>query len=157
MTTLHERIDTALPIDETFAYVADFANAQTWDPGVATAARLDAGAIGLGSRFRLGVRLGSRVAPMDYRISVFEPTERVVLVGAGSGVSAVDEIRFTRIETGTRIDYMADIRLGGWMRLVQPFLGRAFATLARNAVGGMQRTLDARAGVRDALDAGAPA
>src|SRR6476659_9042211 len=100
MTTLHERIDTVLPIDETFAYVADFANSQTWDPGVATAARLDAGAIGLGSRFRLG----SRVAPMDYRISVFEPTERVILVGAGSGVSAVDEIRFTRIETGTRID-----------------------------------------------------
>ncbi len=38
MTTLHEQIDTTLPIEATFAYVADFANAEEWDPGVATAA-----------------------------------------------------------------------------------------------------------------------
>lgn len=151
MTTLRERIETTLPIDDTFAYVADFANAQTWDPGVATATRLDTGAVGLGSRFRLGVRLGGRVAPMDYRITVFEPPRRVVLVGSGSGVSAVDEIRFEPTETGTRVDYTADIRLGGVMRLVQPFLGRAFAALGRNAVDGMQRSLDARA-----LDGPAP-
>ena len=41
---------------------------------------------------------GRRVAPMEYRISVFEPSTRVVLVGSGSGVSAVDEIRFERID-----------------------------------------------------------
>src|SRR6478609_9399506 len=145
MTTLHERIDTVLPIDQTFAYVADFANSQTWDPGVATAERLDAGGVGLGSRFRLGVRLGGRVAPMEYRIAVFEPPTRVLLIGSGSGVSAVDDIRFEPTGGGTRIEYTADIRLGGLLRLVQPFLGRAFATLGRNAVGGMQRTLDARA------------
>lgn len=144
MTTLHERIETALPIDETFAYVADFANAQVWDPGVATAHRIDAGPVAVGSRYRLGVRLGSRVAPMEYRITVFEPPTRVVLVGSGSGVSAVDEIRFERADSGTRIDYAADIRLGGVLRFVQPFLGRAFANLGRNAVNGMQRTLDAR-------------
>ena len=145
MTTLHERIDTTLSIDETFAYVADFANAQVWDPGVATADRVGDGAVGVGTLYRLGVRLGGRVAPMDYRITVFEPPTRVVLVGSGSGVSAVDEIRFERTDAGTRIDYTADIRLGGVLRLIQPFLGRAFATLARNAVDGMQRTLDARA------------
>jgi carbon monoxide dehydrogenase subunit G len=144
MTTLTERIDTALPIEDTFAFVADFANSAVWDPGVATAERLDVGAVGLGSRFRLGVRLGGRVAPMEYRIAVFEPPTRVLLVGSGSGVSAVDDIRFEPVGGGTRIDYTADIRLGGLLRLVQPFLGRAFATLGRNAVGGMQRTLDAR-------------
>jgi hypothetical protein len=157
MTTLHERIETALPIDETFAYVADFANSQVWDPGVATAQRMDAGALGVGSRYRLGVRLGSRVAPMEYQITVFEPSTRVVLVGSGSGVSAVDEIRFERTGAGTRIDYTADIRLGGLLRLIQPFLGPAFANLGRNAVDGMQRTLDARAanasGVHDGADA----
>ena len=44
-----------------------------------------------------------------------------------------------------RIDYTADIRLGGVLRLVQPFLGRAFAKLGRDALAGMQRALDARA------------
>lgn len=145
MTKLNQRIETPLAPEAAFAYVADFANAMHWDPGVATSARLDVGPVGVGSRYRLEVHLGPRVAPMEYRISTFEPPHLVVLVGEGSGVSAVDEIRFEPAGTGTRIDYAADIRLGGALRLVQPFLGRAFAKLGRDALSGMQRTLDARA------------
>ena len=145
MTTLRERIETTLPIDETFAYLADFANAQVWDPGVATADRLDAGPVGVGARYRLGVRLGRRGAPMEYRISVFEPPARVVLIGSGSGVTATDEIRFERTSAGTLVDYTADIRLRGVLRLIQPLLGRTFARIGRNAADGIQRTLDSRA------------
>ncbi len=145
MTRLHEQVETPLAPGAAFAFVADFANSSIWDPGTATSERLDPGPIGVGTRYRLGVRLSGRVVPMEYRISVFEPTTRVVLVGTGSGVSAVDEIRFEPAGTGTRVDYTADIRLGGWMRLVQPFLGRAFEKLARNAAEGMQRELDRQA------------
>ena len=153
MTRLKEQIQTPLPPGPSFDFVADFANAMHWDPGVATSQRIDAGPLGVGARFRLGVHLGGRVAPMEYRISAFEPPRRVVLVGEGSGVSAVDEIQFAPADTGTRIDYTADIRLHGLMRLVQPFLGRAFAALGRNALRGMQRTLDARAGMSVAATA----
>jgi carbon monoxide dehydrogenase subunit G len=145
MTRLHEIIETALPIEDAFAFIADFANSQHWDPGVATSERIDAGPVELGARYRLGVRMRGRVAPMEYRITTFEAPRRVVLTGEGSGVSAVDEIRFEPAGNGTRIDYTADIRLGGWMRLVQPFVGGAFKKLARDAAGGMQRTLDVRA------------
>lgn len=145
MTTLHEQIDTTLPIESAFEYVADFANSQEWDPGVASAARVDSGPVGVGARYRLGVRIGSRVAPMDYRITVFEPPHRVVLVGSGSGVSAVDDIRFGSVATGTRIDYTADIRLTGLLRIVQPLLGGAFANIGRNAAEGMRRVLAERA------------
>ena len=62
-----------------------------------------------------------------------------------SGVSAIDEISFERSAGGTIVDYTADIRLGGVLRLIQPFLGGAFANLGRNAVEGMQRELDERA------------
>ena len=146
MTTLNERIDTTLPIEAAFDYVADFANSEEWDPGVESAERLDDGPVGVGSRYRLGVRLGSRVAPMEYRITEFERPRRVVLVGEGSGVSAVDDIRFEPAPTGgTRIDYTADIRLGGLLRLAQPFLGGAFANVARKAADGMRRTRAERA------------
>jgi carbon monoxide dehydrogenase subunit G len=145
VTTLNERIDTTLPIEAVFDYVADFANSEEWDPGVETAERLDEGPVGVGSRYRLGVQLGGRVAPMEYRVTEFDPPRRVVLVGEGSGVSAVDDIRFEPAGTGTRIDYTADIRLGGLLRLAQPFLGGAFANVARKAADGMRRTLAERA------------
>ncbi len=145
MTTIREQIDTTLPIDVAFAYVADFANSQEWDPGTATSERIGGGPVGAGSRFWLGVHLGGRVAPMEYRIAEFEPPRRVVLVGHGSGVSATDEIAFAPTPTGTRIDYTADILLGGLLRLAQPFLGGAFRKVGRQAADGMRRTLADRA------------
>jgi carbon monoxide dehydrogenase subunit G len=145
MTILRERIETSLPIDDAFAFVADFANSAQWDPGVASAERIDAGPLGVGARYRLGIRMGGRVAPMDYRVTVFEPLRRVVLAGAGSGVEAEDEIVFEATPTGTRIDYTADIRLRGLMHLATPFAGGALARTARDARDGMQRALDRRA------------
>jgi carbon monoxide dehydrogenase subunit G len=145
VTKLHEQIETVLPPDAAFDYIADFANAAEWDPGTERSERVDPGPVGVGARYRLDVRIGSRVAPMEYRITAFEPSRRVVLEGTGSGVSAVDEIRFAPAGHGTRIDYTADIRLGGLLRLVQPFLGRAFERVGRDAATGMRKSLDARA------------
>jgi carbon monoxide dehydrogenase subunit G len=148
MPTLREQINTSLPPDEAFAFVADFANAAEWDPGVATSSRLDAGQLRVGSRFRLGVRMSGRVVPMEYRITVLEPGRRVVLAGSGSGVVAVDDITFATDDAGTRIDYVADIRLTGLLRLATPVAGRAFARIARDARDGMTRALAGRAQAR---------
>ncbi|MGH2513519.1 MAG: SRPBCC family protein [Candidatus Limnocylindrales bacterium] len=142
MTRLHETILTSLPVGPTFGLIADFAHAQDWDPGVATSVRVEPGPLGIGSRYQLGVRVGSRVVPMEYRITTFEPDRRVILTGSGSNISVVDEIRFEELADGTRIDYTADIHLGGWMRLVEPLAGGAFRKIARNALEGMQRYLD---------------
>jgi carbon monoxide dehydrogenase subunit G len=148
MTVLREQIETRLPVDDAFAFVADFANAAHWDPGVATSERIDAGPVGTGARYRLGVRMGGRVAPMEYAITTFDPPRRVVLTGHGSGVVAVDEISFAPSSVGSRIDYVADIRLRGALRLLAPFAGGAFRRIARDAREGMQRALDERAGAR---------
>ena len=61
--------------------------------------------------------------------------------GEGPNVQAIDDIRFEPA-TGRDVEYTADIRLAGWMRLVQPFLGGAFAKLAGDAAAAWQRTLD---------------
>jgi carbon monoxide dehydrogenase subunit G len=146
MPVLREQIITSLPIDEAFAFVADFANSMHWDPGVASSKRIDEGSVGLGARYALEVRMGGGVTPMEYEITGFEAPRRVVLAGTGSRVTAVDEIRFESTNRGTRIDYRADIRLRGLFRLAEPFLGGAFAKIGRDALAGMQHALDERSG-----------
>jgi len=145
MTRLRETIETTLPIDETFAFVADFANNQVWDPNTETSERIDAGPLGVGARYKLAVRMRGKLAPMEYRVTTWEPGRRVVLAGEGSGVSAVDDISFETTATGTRVNYDADIRLKGWMRLAEPFAGGAFAKIAKGAADGMHAALEARA------------
>ncbi len=145
MAILKEQIETTLTPDRAFAFVADFANAEAWDPGVVSSIRADDGPLGVGARYHLNVRMAGREAPMEYTVTAWEPDRRVVLSGSGSGVVAVDEIRFEPTPSGTRIDYTADIRFRGLMRLAAPFAGGAFARIARDARDGMQRALDQRA------------
>lgn len=149
MTRIHERIETALPIDAAFDYIADFANSHAWDPGTVSSRRVDPGPVGAGARYKLDVRMGDRVAPMEYRIRDYERPTRVVLTGSGSNVNAVDEIRFERSDHGTLIDYTADIRLGGLLRFVQPFLGSSFEKIGRDAAAGMHKRLAVLAAQRD--------
>jgi carbon monoxide dehydrogenase subunit G len=154
MTRINERIATSLGVQEAFDYLSDFANASEWDPGVATAERSDDGPLGVGARFELGIRRGERVVPMTYRITDYEPHHRVVLEGSGSGVHAIDEIRFEANGTGSVVDYTADINLAGLMRLVQPFIGGTFRRIAEDAAGGIHATLESRA-ARQRDDGGA--
>ena len=142
MPVLNETVHTRLPIERAFRYIADFSNSAGWDPGTVDAKAIEGGEPRVGSRYALSVRVGNRVAPMEYAITELQPNERVVLAGHGSNVAAVDDIRFSRTEHGTRIDYTADIRLTGLWRLVEPFAGGAFNKIGREAREGMQRTLD---------------
>jgi hypothetical protein len=139
MTRIHERVETDLSIDAAFDYIADFDHADEWDPNTTDARRLDGGPLGPGARFGLEVRMGGRSVPMEYRITEFERPRRVVLVGEGSGVASIDDIRFERTGDRTVVEYVADIRLGGPLRLVQPLLGGAFRRIGRDAAAGMNR------------------
>jgi carbon monoxide dehydrogenase subunit G len=147
MTRIHERLTTDLPVAETFDFIANFANSHAWDPGTAWSRRTESsdGPIAAGTTFELGVRMGGRVAPMTYRITHFERPTRVVLVGEGSGVASVDDIRFEPSGSGTAIDYAADISLQGIRRLLQPFLGGTFKRIGRDAAAGMRDALAALA------------
>jgi hypothetical protein len=145
MPRLHETIETALPVDQAFEFVADFANCPKWDPNTVTSERIDDGPPGVGARYRLGVRQRGGVVPMEYRVTTWEPGRRVVLEGTGSNVSATDEIRFDATEGGCRVDYTANISLTGWMRLIEPLAGGSFRRIASDAATGMKRALDDRA------------
>lgn len=145
MTKLVESITTSLPHEAAFSYVADFGRQAEWDPNTVTSRRIDDGELGVGARFALEVKIGNRTTPMEYHITEYQAPSRVVLVGEGSGVWSQDIITFSEAPEGTRIDYVAEIRLSGLLGLIQPLLGRAFAGIAKGAVTGMKRELDALA------------
>jgi carbon monoxide dehydrogenase subunit G len=149
MPRLHEIIQTSLPPQDTFAFIADFANSQIWDPGTVSSKRIGGTSVGAGTSYALTVKVGSGTAPMVYTIETYEPDTRVVLRGEGKSVSALDDIRFEpTADGGTKVDYTADIELKGWMRLLTPFLGGAFKKLGDDARTGMTAALAERAAAR---------
>ena len=143
MTRLSEQIITRTPVEEAFAYTADFNNIQEWDPGISESAQIGEGPVGLGTRFDLLVAFGSRRIPMVYTITEFDPPNRVVLVGQGSTLTAVDEITFAAVPQGTAIRYTADLAFKGFGRFIEPFLGNVLKRVGRKAVEGLSAALSA--------------
>lgn len=142
MVKLHETRLIDRPIGEVFEYAADFDNIESWDPGVASSRRLDDGPLGVGSRFELGVSFGARQILMTYEITEYEPNERVVLVGEGEKIKAVDDIRFEEREDKTMVDYTADLTFDNYVKYVAPFMGSIFKKVGERAVDGLKETLE---------------
>ena len=130
--------------EETFDYMAEFSNGAEWDPGVAEAERLDEGAVGLGSRFRLGVRVGGRTTPLDYEIVSYERPHRVVLVAANSFVRSEDTITVVRRPAGGSVlTYEAELTFTGALSRVSGLLALPFRRIGDRGLGGLRRVLSA--------------
>ena len=141
MTRLHEQIITKTPIDEAFAYTTDFNNIEDWDPGIAESAQIGESPVGQGTQFDVLVAFGARRVPMFYTITEFEAPHRVVLVGEGSNLTAIDEITFAERLEGTAVTYTADLAFKGPIRFVVPFLGGYLKGVGRKAVNGLAEAL----------------
>jgi carbon monoxide dehydrogenase subunit G len=143
MTKLHEVVKVDRPQAEAFEFLADFANAERWDPGTVRSVPVGGGGrVGVGSTFDLTVRFRGRTMPMRYRIERYEPARLVALTGTGDRVEARDEIRFEPDGRGTRITYEAELRLTGLARLAGPFVRESFRKLGAEAARGIAEALD---------------
>ena len=143
---VEREIETACPQQRAFEFVADFSTTQEWDPGIPTARRLDDGPIGIGSRFELLSRFGTKEQAIVYEITAFDPPNKVTLVGDGTTFRGTDVISFTpRDGGGTHVRYTADLGLKGLAAVALPFIGSKLDEMSDRAVEGMKAALDSRA------------
>jgi carbon monoxide dehydrogenase subunit G len=147
VTVLHEVIEVDLPVEEVFEAVADFANAERWDPGVRSARRVrdgDREPTGEGAVYDLEVVFRGKTSSMRYTTTRFVRPHEVELRGVGPRITAVDTIRCTGAEGGgTRVAYTADLRLRGVAKVAAPLLTGAFRTMGERALAGMDAWLRA--------------
>ncbi|MGA7272927.1 MAG: SRPBCC family protein [Acidimicrobiia bacterium] len=129
------------PRHDVFSYTADFAHIAQWDPGVVSSSRIDSGPLGVGSSFAVTVKMGMTTKQMSYEITEFVPDERVVLVGTGGGLHAVDEIRFIQKDGSTLIDYEATLTFSGLMGWFGPLLQPVLRRVGKRALDGLAEAL----------------
>ena len=105
--TLDETIEVARPLHEVFAYIADFASIEQWDPAVARAERLGEGPPAVGSAYRVHMKAGFA---LHYRVVEFEAPRRLVMDVTSRPFTAREEILFDATQHGTRVRYIARFR-----------------------------------------------
>lgn len=141
MIRLQESRETTRPIEEVFAYVANFVTTAEYDPGVQAARQVSEGPVGEGTRFLVDAVFMGKVLPLDYSIEHYESPRRVVLRGEGKTSKALDEIRFEETEGGgTRIHWTLDLTLKGG-KLLEFVSGPILRRVGRAALDGLATRL----------------
>lgn len=128
-----------------FDYLVDFANTAEWDPGVLEAERLDAGKIGVASRFRVVVSFFGTSSTFTYRVTKYERPYRFRIEGSNGLIASEDDVAITPVAGGARVTYDAQLRLPLYLWALDPLLQAAFQWAGRASVTGMKETLTARA------------
>lgn len=140
---LHETRTIKRPLEEVFAYAADFSNSAEWDPGVDSAKADQPGPVGVGSSYSLEGNFGPSTLPMRYEVVEYEPPNRVVLQGRGEKFDALDTMEFTPSGDGTtRISYTAEITLFGPLRFLGPLMNWPLDRMGEKALDGLVETLE---------------
>ncbi len=131
------------PLDEVFAYAADFTNSAEWDPGVDSAKAVEPGPVRVGSIYILEGSFGPSTLPMQYEVVEYEPPRRVVLTGRGEKFDALDSMEFTSSSEGsTQVSYTAEITLFGPLRFLGPLMNWPLERMGKKALDGLVETLE---------------
>ena len=128
------------PPADVVAYLADFTNAQEWDPGTVRCERLDDGPLRPGARWHNVSKVLGRETELTYELVSLEP-HRVVLRGTNKTATSTDDIAVAPEGDGSRVTYSAHIVFNGLARLADPLMQRVFERLGDETVTGIRRAL----------------
>lgn len=137
-----ERFVTVAPPAGAFLYLADLKNALTWDPNIAAVEPLTPGVVGLGTRFRVTMRMLGMSATLEYHVEAYEPDRRLIFMGRGFGTKITDTILVTPFRGGSRVRWTADIRLFAPLVLVDPLLGFLMRPAMTRAMASLKQSLN---------------
>lgn len=124
---------TDLPPAQAFALMADFANAEGWDPATNKSRQLGEGPVDVGARFELEMEIFGRENSIVYEVVEFESPSRVVLRGENAGSVSIDEISVAPHEGGSAVTYEATVTMKGAYKVIGPFFAPVFKKMGDEA------------------------
>ena len=135
------------PVAVVVEYLADFGNAEQWDPGTVSCVRTDDGPVQVGATWRNTQKVLGMTSELDYRLDRLEPGH-VVLVGHNDkgSVDSTDDITVRPDPADpdrSEITYEATIAFHGAAKLGAPLMQLQFEKLGNEVADGIRRAVGA--------------
>ncbi len=131
------------PLEDVFTRMANFTNAEEWDPGVIKSASAGDGKVGQGSAFILTVPAAGVTMDLKYVIEEYKPNELVTLRAVTPRLESLDRLSFVRTGQGCEMTYDATLSFKGVAILATPLLALSFRKIGDRARDSLMRYLDA--------------
>jgi hypothetical protein len=136
-------LDVGRPAGEVFAYLTDPAKLGEWQ-GTAEVEQLTPGPVREGTRFReVHERMGRRIESVT-EVTGYVPDRHFAIRIADGPVPVDGRWDLDPTGSGTHIDFRAEGRLSGAMRLLEPLVGRAVRRQMRRDHERLKQVLESR-------------
>ncbi|HEX7307914.1 SRPBCC family protein [Lentzea sp.] len=112
-------------------YLADFGNAEQWDPGTERCVREDSGPVRVGSSWHNTSKIAGITTELTYTLEQLTD-ERVVLVGRNDTATSTETIDVTPDGTGSKITYTNELEFHGAAKLATPIAKVVFEKLGND-------------------------
>lgn len=142
MAWTRARIELEQPCEEIFPRVADFSQAEVWDPGVVRGQKLTEGPVRIGTEFEIVARFLGQDVALRYRVTELRPPHRIVLEAESTWLRSVDTIVCEPArEGGCALSYEAHLVPKGILYVGDLGLQLAFQWIGRKAIRGLAQWL----------------
>lgn len=122
MVTIENSIVIDRPPEEVYAFVTDPANEAKWHSDVLEAHQTSEGPLGAGSTISFTINFMGK-KQIDLVVRESDPPRREVVDATSSGrMLPTFTFTFEPVNGGTRFTRKGDIRMSGWMRLMEPMM-----------------------------------
>lgn len=134
-------VEVERPVEEVFAYLADFENVPEWNYAIVETTKLSEGPVGVGTTYRQ-VRSVPRRSEESFTVTIFEPDRRLVIEGTLGPFDAALEYLLEPTAAGTRLTNEVELRPRGILRMVGRLAGpRVMEAVGKN-LGELKRRLE---------------
>jgi uncharacterized protein YndB with AHSA1/START domain len=133
MATVQNALTIRRPIEDVFAFLADFENIPTWNYAIVKTKKTSRGPVGVGTTYRQLRSVPDR-SEEGFEVTVFEPTTRLEVHGDIGPFTATVSYLLAPVDDGTRLVNVVDLEPGsGVVRLLAPLAAsRVKAAVAAN-------------------------
>lgn len=146
MVLIHKVVEVSASPEDAFKYLSEFQHTLNWDPGCTSSVVSKSSPVtsGLGTIYDLVTVFQGQESEMKYEITEYTYPTTVTLVGSSDTVKAVDTVTVTAgSSAGTAtVEYKADIRLKGLLKLATPFVRGSILALGDPAIQGMKEAFE---------------
>jgi hypothetical protein len=139
---VRRRLTTPASVGAVFSFLADFRNAEVWDPGTEHCSLLG-GEPGPGARYRNVSKFLGRETELTYSTLVHQPHERLHFQGTNDSFVGDDRMTISAGDGGTTVEYHATFELKGAAALATPLVAAYLPRLATRTMRQLQVSLDA--------------
>ncbi len=141
MLSAHRTFTTTAAPDVVYAFLADFENAEEWDPGTVECTRVD-GDGGVGTTYRNVSSFLGRKTTVEYVARELNPPSFVHFEGNNEQFTGHDRISFEASGAGTQVTYDAQFDFHGPAKVAVPVVALYLPFLASKTVNQLRERLD---------------